>query len=221
MDADAKWFATRGPLPDNQLWSLGPPAAAAPILLRRGPAGYVQEVNMSPDGRWVATNHLMGLTMWPLARPQPAVTRIDLNYSIGGFVFDPNGEFLAYTADDTVTVVPLQQPVPPPGGVAFKAGAGLLHCLAVSPDGSRFAVGDDPGELWIGANDGRDPVLVGDASEWGGGTFRVTFDPEGRYLAFLTGVYDLASAAYRVWDLESNAEVAGSCGCRARKFALA
>jgi WD40 repeat protein len=208
LDADGRWLAMRGPLPDNRLWSLEAPAAAEPIAIRRGPAGYVQDVTVSPDGRWLATNHRLGLTMWPLARPQPAVIRVDLDYWVGGLAFDPEGRSLVFSADDTVTVVPLQQPVPPPGGVAFKAGTGLLHCLAVSPDGKRFAVGDDSGELWVGTNDGRDPVLVGDPSEWGGGTYLVTFDPEGRYLAFLTGVYDLSTAVFRVWNLESDTEQA-------------
>ena len=208
MDSLGTWFATRGPLPDNRIWSLRAPAAAEPIVLRRGPAGYVQEVTVSPDGRWLATNHMLGLTMWPLTRPQPAVIRVDLDFWVGGLAFDPEGRFLVYSADDTVEVVPLQQPVPPLGGIALKAGAGLLHCLAVSPDGQRFAVGDDSGELWVGTNDDREPVLIGDPSDWGSGTFRVAFDPEGRYLAFLTGVYDLSTALFLVWNLESDTEQA-------------
>ena len=72
--------------------------------------------------------------------------------------------------------------------------------------GERFAVGG--GKLWVGRNDGRDPVLVGDPSEWGGGIRSVTFDPEGRYLAFLTGLYDFSTAVFRVWNLESDTEQA-------------
>jgi hypothetical protein len=207
MDSLGTWFATRGPLPDNRLWSLRAPAAAEPILLRRGQAGYVQGVTVSPDGRWLATNHMLGLTMWPLVRPQPAVIPVDLDFWVGGLVFDPEGRFLAFSADKTVTVVPLEPQVPRPGGVAFTAGT-FFHSFAVSPDGQRFAVGDDSGELWIGTNDGRQPVLLADPTDWGMGTHNVTFSLDGRYLAFLTGLYDLSTAVFRVWNLESDTEQA-------------
>jgi WD40 repeat protein len=210
IDLAGRWLATRGPLPNNRLWSLGAPAAAEPTLLRRGPAGYVQEVDLSPDGRWVASNHGMGLTMWPLARPQPAVIPVDLNYWIGGLAFDSKGNFLAYAADDVVTVVPLQPPIPPPGKTAFTTGTELLHCLAVSPDGKHFATGDDEGTLWIGSEGSTEPTSLSrvDLVTPNLGTVGATFGPDGRYVAFLTGVYDLASAVHRVWDLESNVEVA-------------
>jgi len=201
-------YAVRGPLPDNRLWPLGAPSSAEPILLRRGPAGYVQSVNFSPDGRWLATNHATGLTMWPLVGPIPSVKRLDLRFWIGGLAFGPEGKFLATAADDTVTVIPLEGAVPAEEHTVFKGGTGLLHSLAVSRDGERFAVGDDSGGLWIGRDDGSDPILMGDRKDWGGGTTLTSFSPDGRLLAFLTGLYDLSSAVFRVWDLEAKQEIA-------------
>jgi WD40 repeat protein len=201
-------YAVRGPLPDNRLWPLRAPSSAEPILLRRGPAGYVQSVNFSPDGRWLATNHSTGLAMWPLVGPLPSVKRLDLRFWVGGLAFGPAGKFLATAADDTVTLIPLEGTIPAAEHTVFKAGDGLLHCLAVSPDGSRFAGGDDPGDIWIGRDDGSIPTRLGDSEERGWGTIRAAFSPDGRLLAFLTGVYDLSSAVFRVWNLESNQEVA-------------
>jgi WD40 repeat protein len=207
LDAAGNWLAAPWPLPDSRLWSLRAPATAEPILLRRGPAGFVDHVTVSPDGQWLATNHDLGLTMWPLARPQPAVIRLDVNSWATGLAFDPKGRFLVlFSTFGTVSVVPLQQPVPPPGHVAFKAGENLAT-LAVSPDGERFAVGDTSGKVWIGANDGLEPVLLGDRTNWGGNTCSATFSLDGRYLAFMTACAYPSSAVFRVWDFESNNEI--------------
>jgi WD40 repeat protein len=135
------------------------------------------------------------------------VIRLDVNSWATDLAFDSKGRFLVFSTFGAVSIVPLQEPVPPPGGVAFKAGGNLVT-LAVSPDGERFAVGDTSGKVWIGANDGLEPVLLGDRTNWGGNTCSATFSLDGRYLAFMTACAYPSSAVFRVWDFESNNEIA-------------
>jgi len=208
FDPNQLQIAARGPFPDNRLWPLTGPSSAEPILLRRGPAGYVQMVRFSPDGQWLATNHATsGLAMWPLVGPLQRVKRMDLNFFIGGLTFGPQGRFLAYLADTTVFVTPLEGAIPVEEHVVFQLRA-LGYSSAVSPDGSRFAVGAGGAALWIGADDGAGPTQLKGSEEWPPGPIRVAFGPNGRLVAFLTGYVDLSTARVLVWDLDSNGVIA-------------
>jgi len=194
-----------GPLPASRLWSLGAPAGAEPIVLRRGPAKYVHQPEFSPDGQWVATSDMSGLTLWPLVRPYAAVIRLDLDYWVGDVEFGSEGRFLATSADSKVTLWPLEGSVPPANHTVFDVGA-LLSNVAVSPSGDLFAVGGDRGQVWIGKDDGEAPRKLPGTDASGSGW--VAFSPDGRFVASITGGYDPKAAVFRVWDVESSTEIA-------------
>ena len=195
-----------GPQPASRLWSLGAPAGAAPIVLRRGPANYLSQPTFSPDGRWVATCDQSGLTLWPLARPHAAVIRLDLTYPVLGLVFGPEGRFLATSADGKVSILPLEGPVPIAGHTVFEVDAMLLSGLAVSANGQSFVVGSDRGKVWVGRDDGEAPRQLPETETQGSGA--VTFSPDGRFVASLTGYYDMKTAVFRVWDVQSSNQIA-------------
>jgi DNA-binding winged helix-turn-helix (wHTH) protein/WD40 repeat protein len=198
-------MAMANPLPVNRLWSFAAPAGAEPTLLRRGPANFASFSGFSPDGRWLATCDQSGLMMWPLVRPQAAVIRLDLRFWIGGVEFGPEGRFLTTSADSKVRLWPLEGSVPPAGHTVFEAGT-LLSGVAVSPNGERFAVGNNQGEVWIGRDDGGEPRQL-PGSEMIGAR-HAAFSPDGRFVASLTGTYDMKTAVARVWDVESSKEIA-------------
>ena len=198
-------LALSGPAPVNRLWSLSAPAGAEPVVLRRGPANYMSTPEFSPDGQWLATCDQSGLTLWPLVRRYPTLIRLDLTYWVSGLAFGPGGEFLATSADGTVTFWPLEGSVPPPGHTVFEQ-RGLLSDVAVSQDGELFAVDFDGGEVVLGRDDGEEPRLL-PGTEASGAVF-VTFSPDGRFVASLTGAYDMKSAVFRVWDVATAQEIA-------------
>jgi WD40 repeat protein len=199
-------FAFARPHPAHSLWSLGAPAAAEPIVLRRGPADYVHQPEFSPDGRWLATCDYGGLTLWPLVRHLPAVIRLDLDYWVGGLEFGPEGRFLAMSADGAVSLHPLEGSVPPAGHTVSEfEGNRILNDVAISPDGELFAVSCNNGEVWIGREAGEEfHQLPGPEAP---GSDNVAFSPDGRFVAALTGYWDPTSDVFRVWETSSSKEI--------------
>ena len=201
-------LAIRGPLPAHRLWSLGAPAAAKPLVLRRGPSAYSHKPQFSPDGNWLATNDRSGLAMWPLGRSYPAVIDIPFLPWTNGVAFGPEGRFLATSAGSEVRVWPLEGPVPPAGHLAFEAGRGLID-VAVSPDGKLFAAGSGSSvpQVWIG-RDGEDPRMLAGSEDMLNGTGSVAFSPDGRFVAAGDGGYEMAYGAFHVWEVAADKIIA-------------
>jgi len=204
-------LAIRGPLPAHRLWSLEAPAAAKPVVLRRGPSAYSHKPELSPDGNWLATNGTSGLAMWPLARSYPAVIDIPFQSWTRGVAFGPEGRFLATSTGSEVRVWPLEGPVPPAGHIVFEAGRALTH-VAVSPDGELFAAGtgSNGSRVWIG-RDGEEPRALAGSEDLLSGTGRVAFSPDGRFVAAVNGFYDKVSGAYHVWEVAADKIIATLC----------
>jgi len=183
----------------NRLWSLESPAGSEPIMLRRGDAVNTYRPAFSPDGEWLATSDGDGLTLWPLTRPYPAV--ID-----GGRrgKFGPEGRFLVTTRKGSVALLPLEGPIPATGHTVLE----LSHPpwdFAMSPDGEYLAFGG-PHEIVIARDDGGDPRVLAAAEN--SGFLGVTFSPDGRLVASMSGTWDRKMAVYRVWDVATGREVA-------------
>jgi WD40 repeat protein/tRNA A-37 threonylcarbamoyl transferase component Bud32 len=196
-------LAMAGPVQATRLWSLTAPAAADPILLRRGKGTGAGYPFFSPDGRWLATSGVGGVTLWPLVRRNPAVIRLELNRFIGGMELGPEGLFVATAADAKVSVFPLDGPVPPEGRTVYEANNTLrLFDLAISPDGELFATCGSFGQVWIGRDDGGGAQLL----EGVGGAF-VDFSPDGRLLALMDFPENTPAQAV-VWDVENARRVA-------------
>jgi WD40 repeat protein len=195
----------RGPLPAHRLWSLAAPAAAEPTVLRRGPSLYSHVPSFSPDGRWLATNDRIGLALWPLVQPFPAVIGVDFKPWSNGVAFGPDGRFLATSAGSEVRVWPLDGAVPASGYVVFNGTA--LRRVAVSPDGETFAAGSLWDEVWIGRR-GEEPLELPSAEKMEFGTGNVSFSADGRLVAAIEGCSDIGKADFRVWDVTTGEEVA-------------
>jgi WD40 repeat protein len=198
-------FAMAGPVPATRLWSLGAPAAADPILLRRGKGTGVGQPYFSPDGQWLATSGTRGATLWPLTRPEPAVIRLDLIRWVGGLQIGSEGRYVATAADASVSLFPLDGPVPPAGHTVYEVDNTLrLFDLAISADGELFAVTGSFGQVWIGRDDGEGAQLL----EGVGGTF-VDFSPDGKLLALVN--YESSESSQIqvvIWDVAGARQVA-------------
>jgi WD40 repeat protein len=183
----------------TRLWSLESPVGSGPIMLRRGDAINTFKPEFSPDGRWLATSDGGGLTMWPLARPYP--TFIDGSRHI---LFGADGRFLVMATQRSVVLLPLEGPIPAAGHTVFDFG-GSIWDIAVSPDGEYFAAAGS-NKIVIGRVDGDDPRVLAAGENYG--SLNVTFSPDSRLVAAMSGGFDRKMAVYRVWDVETGDEVA-------------
>jgi WD40 repeat protein len=138
----------------------------------------------------------------------PAVIGVDLEPWSNGVAFAPDGRFLATSAGLEVRVWPLTGPVPPAGHVVFEAGP-TSRDLAVSPNGELFAVGNGSGApgVWIG-RDGEEPLLLAGAEDLRLGNGALSFSPDGRFVTAMDGGYDMATAAFHVWEVATGEEIA-------------
>jgi len=188
------------------LYFLEAPADAEPIMLRRGPAGDTYRPGFSPDTRWLATTNTGGLAMWPLVRPYPAVIHLEVADQLGGPTFGPEGRFLVTTADARIDLVPLDGPVPADGHIVYEQEGGLLTAAQFSPNGEVYGFGDHRGPVWLGRDDGEEPLPLPGAEALG--SDGVCFSSDSRFVAALSGFYDIKNAVFRVWDVATAQEVA-------------
>ena len=200
-DGFGRYLAMAGPTPITRLWPLGAPASAEPILLRRGPTNQVHEPEFSPDGRWVATCDRSGLILWPLVYPKPTVLRFGDGIPVTAIEFGPGGTFLAIAAGNTVSVHPLDGPVPSPGHTVFEADHRVSE-LTLAANGELLAASVG-GHVWLG---GTEP---GERQELANtGTMYTAISPDSRYLVLDSVLPGGQGNTHPVWDLMTMKEVA-------------
>jgi WD40 repeat protein len=123
--------------------------------------------------------------------------------------FGPEGKFLATSADGTVSLIPLEGPVPLARRIVFELeGNRLMSGVAVSPNGELLAVGEIEGHVWIGGQDGGVAHQLPGTEGTLGGAGDAVFSPDGRFVASWTGWQDPKSGVFRVWDVESFNQIA-------------
>jgi len=202
LDDSGRYIVRSGPDTSFRLWSLNGPADADPIVLHRGDNEQANDVQLSPQGGWLATADMAGLALWPLTRDYPIVIR-GHGGQLRGLVFDPHGRWLVSSAQDgRVRLWPLEGDPPPP---AQELGFGNT-ALAVSPDGNLILAGTQGGvgrpNLFF-AEGGSPRTLPRSTNE----VWSVAFSPDGRRAAGIGGQFNPAERVIVVWDVVSEEEV--------------
>ena len=139
-DPSRRMFAKSGPGESTGVWSLSAPAGADPLMLKRGGSAIAFGNSFHPNGSWVATAQLPGLTLWPLSRPYPWVIRAHTN-PVEAVDFASDGSGLASGSDDgIVRLTPLTGEVPDADSFEYDASS-WIHKVASSPNDSAILVG--------------------------------------------------------------------------------
>lgn len=126
-----------------RLWSLPGGEAAAVHSIKDG---EFLAVAISPDGSILAVAGRDGkVYLWPMERSESIRVLEEQTSKVLDVAFAPDGSFLIAASGQSVYVYTSD------GDLSAKLeGAGAdVTCLAVSPDGTRLAVGDVGGKIWI------------------------------------------------------------------------
>ncbi len=197
-----KLFAKSGPGESTRLWSLSAPAGADPLVLRRGGSATAFGHSFHPDGSWIATAQIPGLTLWPLSRPYPWVIRPHTS-PVETVNFGPNGAWLASGSDDgIVRLSPLAGEVPAESSFEYDASA-WIHRVASSPDGTALLVGAHYVGAWLIPLDGRASARLGSLTS----VYSVGFSSDGRF-AVAAGYGDDSATRIHVYSTDTLEEVA-------------
>ena len=202
------FWVRAGPDPRTRLWPLAAPADAEPSLLLRGePAGWGYP-RFHPNEKWLVVPDTSGLSLWPLARPYPAVIRRH-EKRINHLEFGPAGAWLASSSNDqTVRVWPLEGEAPPPGRVLFEETTTLPWGLARSPNGRELMVG---GPLTIRLLSlGNDPPvkIIEENPDEPGTYWNVAFNADGSLAATSSANLEPAQRKISVWNVASQEQIA-------------
>ena len=173
----------------------------APPLEFRGHTADVWSVDISPDGKYLATGSGDGTAkLWDLATG--AVIQTFSGVSGDSVVFSPDGRYLlrAGGTDHTARILDIAT-----GEIVqvFSGHTGSVDDAAFSPDGKLIvtAGGDDhTARIWEVATGETLHVLIGHS---GGYLPRVVFSPDGKYV-LTAGDTDRTA---RLWDVATGNEV--------------
>jgi WD40 repeat protein len=180
-------------------------AFATPTVTRvLGPAGVIQSVAVSADGRTMAAaDSGYAVRLWSLADPgrprplgKPMAGHTDTVYSVA---FSPDGRILATgSGDKTVRLWKVNSTAgASPLGV-LTGPTSTVYSIAFSPDGHSLAAGsaDKAVHLW-NITDPTVPAVLGQPLTGAGGPIQsVAFSPDGRTLAVGS-----ADTTVRLWDV--------------------
>ncbi len=203
-DFEGRQHAKIGPDLKTRLWQMGAPADADPTIMQRGETGQGKRLSFHPQGNWLTTSDIEGLTLWPLARPYPAVIRRHQG-PIMDLAVDPEGRWLVSSAlDGTMRLWPLEGAVPAPGRALAAMPVSHYLGLAISPGGKRILVGTSSYGPQVLSLTGEPPLTLGGfrSQSWG-----VAISPDGRLAAAAGGRFDQDENLIRVWDVVSGDEV--------------
>lgn len=144
----------------------------------RGPAGFIEAIAFSSDGRLVAAAGRRQTVLWDVARRR--VVR-QFPYAVGGnsIAFSPDGHLLAIGLDSATTVL---YDVPTGRRLALIPSnlGSTITDVSFSPDGTRLAVAGIGGVVNIVEVNTRTPVLT---FQDRGITYATRFAPRAAVLA--------------------------------------
>ncbi len=176
-DPSRRLFAKSGPGKTVRLWSLGAPADAEPLVLRRGDVGSSLGHAFHRGSQWLATAQMPGLILWPLSRGYPRIIAVhrDTVYNV---TFAPAGEWLASGSEGgMLQLTPLVGEVPE--ATTFVHESWHIRSLSASPDGKSILVGRQYGGAALFPVDGGPSASLGAMDH----VYGVTFSPDGQLAA--------------------------------------
>jgi TRAP-type C4-dicarboxylate transport system substrate-binding protein len=175
------------------------PTLEAPPLEFKGHTGFIFDVDVSPDGNYLATASTdQTARLWDLATGETIRIFSGHTGEVGGVAFSPDGNYLATgSADRTIRLwdVASGQTVQVFSGHTAEAGY-----LEFSPDGRYIvaATGEPNVPIWEVATGQIAHLLTGHTSY----ITRVAYSPDGKYV--LTGSGDDTA---RLWDAATGEEL--------------
>lgn len=174
-------------------------------------AGWVRGLDVSPDGKWVATGGSdRRLKLWALSSGKPAeMPTRDIEAHAGwveGVAFSPDGTRLVTVGADFAVKVWSAADLSP--GKTLTGHTNFVRDVAWLPDGSAFVTGAEDGKLLVWSSKTFEPVRTisfGGANDQFGqnpalsGVHRLHVSRDGKWLAAAGGktltVFDLATGA--------------------------
>ena len=171
----------------------------APPLEFKGHTGFIYDIDISPDGKYLATGSMdTTARLWDLATGETIRTLSGHTDVIDGIAFSPDGKTLATgSADHTVRLWDVTS-----GETVqiFSIPTGQVGDVAFSPDGQSLVstAGDPTARLWDVASGQTLHVFTGHSEL----VIGVAYSPNGKYV--LTGSLDDTA---RLWDVASGQTV--------------
>ena len=166
------------------LWDLTAAPDAEPLRMQ----GCTWELAFGPEGRWLATGCGGPVSLWPLVRPYPQVLTGHTKAVIR-VAFTPDGRRLVSTSrDDSVRLWALAAGAGERSRILRQTNEALgeSNGLAMAPDGSFVATGDNLGRVEVVPLDGGPPRELRGLT---GMVVAVAVGPEGRLVAAGAGIY--------------------------------
>lgn len=194
---DDKWLITGSSDNTARVWDLSD-RESIQCLLVLPHSGDVSKIDITADGRWLATAG-QGVAVYDLTSTNIEESRRPLNGPRGkilGLRFTPNGQTLLAAGDEGIAFA---------WGIGDRAAAEPTHSLAapgacrdlaVNRDGTRFGVScGAQGVVWSLDDLARPPIVLRGHS---GIVTALRFSPDGRSVVTSAG-----DATGRLWDLHS------------------
>ena len=169
-----------------------------PPRVFRGHTGFIFEVDISPDGKYLATASVDGTArLWDLATGETIRTFSGHTGAIDGLAFSPDGKTLITGGDQTVRLWDVATGEELQVFSGHTAGVGDVE---FSPDGQSIvsSSGDQTARIWDVASGQTLHVLTGHSSY----LTRVTYSPDGKYVLTSSG-----DDTARLWDAATGDEV--------------
>lgn len=129
-------FATKATLPKTL-----PTPGALDVTLPIGPLPPVAAVAFSPDGKWLATGTYGRVTVWDLAKAQPAKVLTNVLGAVNDLKFSPSGSLLAVAGGQPSARGDLRLFDTKDWKLVSSLGGHLdtVSCVSWGPDGTRLA----------------------------------------------------------------------------------